>query len=89
MAFAHRVSCGVNRLASTFGRFAKRCHSSWALSEEDLARYCRGGYHPVRIGDVFKDNKYRSVTKLGYGGYSTVWLVCDLESVSCHTILGF
>lgn len=45
-----------------------------AFSEEDFTRYCPGGYHPVRIGDVFSNGKYRVLRKLGYGVYSTVWL---------------
>lgn len=47
-------------------------------AEEDPARYCPGGYHPVAIGDVYKD-RYRVMLKLGYGLYSTVWLARDLR----------
>uniref|UniRef100_A0A336MY75 non-specific serine/threonine protein kinase n=1 Tax=Culicoides sonorensis TaxID=179676 RepID=A0A336MY75_CULSO len=47
--------------------------------QEDAAQYCRGGYHPIVIGDVF-DNRYRVVRKLGWGHFSTVWLCCDLET---------
>ncbi|KAL1859077.1 hypothetical protein VTK73DRAFT_7596 [Phialemonium thermophilum] len=43
---------------------------------ESLERYTPGGYHPVNIGDTFRD-RYRVVDKLGFGGYSTVWLVRD------------
>jgi len=43
---------------------------------EDLSRYRPGGYHPVTVGDVFV-NRYHVVDKLGYGGYSTVWLARD------------
>jgi hypothetical protein len=46
--------------------------------QEDVTQYCRGGYHPVVIGDVF-DNRYRVVRKLGWGHFSTVWLCRDLE----------
>ncbi|KAI0841440.1 kinase-like protein [Hypoxylon sp. FL0890] len=48
--------------------------------EEDLARYCPGGYHPVRIGDEFHSGRYKVVTKLGYGIYSTVWLARNLQN---------
>lgn len=41
---------------------------------EQMDRYRPGGYHPVVIGDVFKD-KYRVLNKLGNGVYATVWLV--------------
>ncbi|KDR18100.1 Serine/threonine-protein kinase SRPK2, partial [Zootermopsis nevadensis] len=36
-----------------------------------------GGYHPVRIGDLFH-NRYHVVRKLGWGHFSTVWLCWDL-----------
>lgn len=45
--------------------------------QEDVAQYCRGGYHPVVIGDVF-DQRYRVVRKLGWGHFSTVWLCRDI-----------
>ncbi|KAJ9480671.1 hypothetical protein VN97_g12870 [Penicillium thymicola] len=53
---------------------------------EDLDRYCPGGYHPLKIGDSsyhnrddLVDGRYRLVDKLGYGGYSTIWLARDLN----------
>lgn len=46
--------------------------------QEDASQYCRGGYHPVIIGDVF-DNRYRVVRKLGWGHFSTVWLCKDIR----------
>lgn len=45
--------------------------------QEDDTQYCRGGYHPVVIGDVF-DNRYRVIRKLGWGHFSTVWLCRDI-----------
>nr|XP_014088502.1 SRSF protein kinase 3 isoform X3 [Bactrocera oleae] len=46
--------------------------------QEDPLQYCRGGYHPVIIGDIF-DNRFRVVRKLGWGHFSTVWLCRDLK----------
>ncbi|GLH07529.1 SRSF protein kinase 1 [Gryllus bimaculatus] len=46
--------------------------------QEDPRDYCRGGYHPVRIGDLFH-NRYHVVRKLGWGHFSTVWLCWDLQ----------
>ncbi|KAI3400747.1 hypothetical protein diail_1956 [Diaporthe ilicicola] len=45
--------------------------------EEDSEDYCKGGYHPVSIGEKFKDGKYTVVRKLGWGHFSTVWLSRD------------
>lgn len=38
--------------------------------------YTEGGYHPIEIGNVLND-RYEIVDKLGYGGWSTVWLARD------------
>ncbi|KAI9820315.1 MAG: serine/threonine protein kinase, CMGC group [Pycnora praestabilis] len=48
--------------------------------EEDSEDYCKGGYHPVTVGEVFKDGKYTVVRKLGWGHFSTVWLSKDRDS---------
>ncbi|KAJ2636362.1 serine/threonine protein kinase, CMGC [Coemansia sp. RSA 1286] len=49
------------------------------MDEEDIEDYCKGGYHPVKIGDEFKAQRYRVVRKLGWGHFSTVWLSYDRE----------
>jgi serine/threonine-protein kinase SRPK3 len=46
--------------------------------EEGRAAYGPGGFHPVYVGDVFSE-KYQVLSKIGYGVYSTVWLVKDLS----------
>ena len=45
---------------------------------ERIRLYRPGGYHPVELGDKFY-NRYVVEHKLGYGGYSTVWLARDLQ----------
>lgn len=45
--------------------------------EEDSEDYCKGGYHPVQVGEDYKDGKYTVVRKLGWGHFSTVWLSRD------------
>ncbi|XP_072328923.1 SRSF protein kinase 3 isoform X1 [Scyliorhinus torazame] len=45
--------------------------------QEDPAEYCIGGYHPVKLGDIF-NGRYQVMRKLGWGHYSTVWLCWDL-----------
>ncbi|KAJ1970340.1 serine/threonine protein kinase, CMGC [Dimargaris xerosporica] len=46
-------------------------------SEEDISDYCKGGYHPIKLHDRFKDGRYVVVRKLGWGHFSTVWLALD------------
>ncbi|KAF6809113.1 serine/threonine protein kinase [Colletotrichum musicola] len=41
--------------------------------------YRPGGLHPVYIGDIYHD-RYEALNKLGYGVYSTVWLVRDQQA---------
>uniref|UniRef100_A0A6M2DER0 non-specific serine/threonine protein kinase n=1 Tax=Xenopsylla cheopis TaxID=163159 RepID=A0A6M2DER0_XENCH len=45
--------------------------------QEDTTDYCKGGYHPVKIGDLFL-SRYHVTRKLGWGHFSTVWLCWDL-----------
>ncbi|XP_054724206.1 SRSF protein kinase 3-like [Uloborus diversus] len=45
--------------------------------QEDPRDYCKGGYHPVKIGDLFH-SRYHVIRKLGWGHFSTVWLCWDL-----------
>ncbi|XP_074600425.1 SR splicing factor protein kinase isoform X2 [Brevipalpus obovatus] len=46
--------------------------------QEDPNDYTKGGYHPVKIFDVF-NNRYHIIRKLGWGHFSTVWLCWDLK----------
>ncbi|KAF2220322.1 kinase-like domain-containing protein [Elsinoe ampelina] len=61
-------------------------HTSVEVFEENsLPRWGRRRYYPVRIGDIYKD-RYRIITKLGFGAHSTVWLARD-ERRSCYATL--
>ncbi|EPE32977.1 Protein kinase-like (PK-like) [Glarea lozoyensis ATCC 20868] len=56
---------------------AKRQFRPSALDNvEDIENYRPGGFHPIHIGDELQD-RYKIVHKLGYGGFSTVWLARD------------
>lgn len=50
---------------------------------ESMLRYRPGGLHPVMLGDVIcsKSARYHVVQKLGWGGYATVWLAQDFDSL--------
>ena len=45
--------------------------------EESVLNYRPGGYHPVALGDTLKNGRYKIYHKLGYGGFSTVWVARD------------
>ncbi|KAJ5852645.1 uncharacterized protein N7529_012030 [Penicillium soppii] len=45
--------------------------------EEDSEDYCKGGYHPVAVGEKYNNDRYVIVRKLGWGHFSTVWLSRD------------
>lgn len=38
-------------------------------TQESFSRYRPGGYHPVNLGDTFKDNRYEVHHKLGWGSF--------------------
>lgn len=46
---------------------------------ENLENYRPTGFHPTSIGAILKDGRYKLVHKLGFGGYSTIWLARDLH----------
>jgi hypothetical protein len=52
--------------------------SSDKLEEETLPWYSHERFYPVKIGEIFQ-SRYQVIGKLGFGGYSTVWLSRDLQ----------
>ncbi|KAK2799684.1 hypothetical protein FQN51_006818 [Onygenales sp. PD_10] len=59
-----------------YGRDHQGFEYDWIDGAESLEKYRPGGYHPIMIGDMLRE-RYRIVDKLGFGGYSTVWLAQD------------
>ena len=57
--------------------------------EEGPDAYKAGGYHPVRVGELYND-RYKVMSKLGWGHFSTVWLCEDLHgprSQACYVAM--
>lgn len=48
----------------------------WIEGVEVLEEYQPEGYHPITVGDVLH-NRCQITDKLGFGGYSTVWIARD------------
>jgi serine/threonine protein kinase len=67
-------------LPMSHGSYSSYSQSVMTEDEEDWEDYCKGGYHPVQIGDTFSDARYTVVRKLGWGHFSTVWLAKDAKS---------
>ena len=51
------------------------------FEQETMPEYEADHFYPVRLGEV-SSNRYQTVTKLGYGSSSTIWLARDLQQVS-------
>ena len=41
-----------------------------------------GGFYPVRLGETFDNGRFVIKRKLGWGGFSSVWLARDRKYVS-------
>jgi len=68
------------------GSYSSHSASIMTEDEEDWEDYVKGGYHPVKIGDSFSDDRYVVVRKLGWGHFSTVWLAKD-KKMNRHVAL--
>ncbi|KAJ5152062.1 protein kinase [Penicillium capsulatum] len=76
--FSRPPICRPASPARQFSQSGALLNSVAKLEEETLCLYSHDRFSPVKIGDVFC-SRYQVIGKLGYGGYSTVWLCRDLQ----------
>lgn len=57
--------------------------------DEGADGYKPGGYHPVQIGEMYCNNRYCVASKLGWGHFSTVWMVYDTKAKHNRTTPDF
>ncbi|KAH6949462.1 kinase-like domain-containing protein [Fusarium avenaceum] len=50
------------------------------IDAEPLHRYKPDGYHPLALGEVLNNGRYKIIHKLGWGGYSTTWAAKDEQT---------
>lgn len=83
----HRLS---RFFSDTLSRMSQQPDLVWQASdqlkalkwpEEDLTSTAAegGGFYPLRLGETLDDERFVIIRKLGWGGYSTVWLARDLR----------
>ena len=71
---------GGQDVVSSFVFFAVLLEHLVRSMAADASLCCPGGYHPVRVGEKYKDGRYVVLRKLGWGHFSTVWLVQDTKT---------
>ena len=82
---------GLRGTAKVTGRGTRERRQGWFVSATARALIIKpapssslsllfqpeGGYCPIHVGDTFKGGRYTVLAKLGWGHFSTVWLVED------------
>lgn len=66
-------SLGNPRLFSQMRQAIYKCD----VDAEPIDRYRPGGYHPIELGQVLKNGRYKILHKIGWGGFSTTWAARD------------
>ncbi|XP_052084802.1 SRSF protein kinase 3-like isoform X2 [Mytilus californianus] len=76
-SFHHHIALNWDNLYSS-SDIDSDSQSDMKNKYKSHSEYGKGGYHPVKIGDLF-NNKYHVIRKLGWGHFSTVWLCWDMS----------
>ena len=53
---------------------------------EEFEDYKLDGYHPASLGENFNSSKYTVIQKLGWGHFSTVWLVNERKTNNFYAL---
>lgn len=59
----------------------------WPEEDYSLSTHQGGGFYAVRLGEIF-EGRYIVTRKLGFGGFSSVWLARDLRYVDSVSSFG-
>lgn len=82
---ARATSSYSDSYSSRSGSNSDESSSGPGNSDEDDPRdYKRGGYHPVMPYQLY-NSRYRVLSKLGAGAFSTVWLCADEKEIAPAT----
>ncbi|KAI9887659.1 MAG: serine/threonine protein kinase, CMGC group [Watsoniomyces obsoletus] len=73
----HQKTQGTSQAPRSPSSVSSQEGAEGTAEEEDSEDYCKGGYHPVTVGEIFKNGRYTVTRKLGWGHFSTVWLSRD------------
>jgi len=65
MMFSNILKASSKRFKVAFGRTIVNKTNSSSLPEESMARYCPGGYYPVRIATFGTTADTKSLARLG------------------------
>ena len=52
---------------------------------EELKEFKEDGYHPIHMGEIL-DNRYIVLKKMGWGHFSTVWLVFNIKDKRLYAL---
>ncbi|EPS36230.1 hypothetical protein H072_10368 [Dactylellina haptotyla CBS 200.50] len=72
-----RITSSPPRTPSPISQAGNESRFNFIAQGEYVDNYRPGGYHPVHLGDLFCNDRYKVIRKLGFGAFSTVWLVHD------------